>query len=78
MVEELVDGLAQGAVVADLELLAVQVLVLLLVAVLLLFLVVVFVVANLQVGAAVDLRDAVFDGVGAEGGVLAGGRIMPV
>ena len=58
MVKELIDDVAQGAVVANLELLAVQVLVLLLVAVLFLFLVVVFVVANLQVGAAVDLRDA--------------------
>ena len=35
---------------------------------------VVFVVANLQVGAAVDLRDAVFDGLGAEGGVLTSGQ----
>ena len=47
-----------------------QVLVLLLVAVLLLFLVVVFVVADLQVGATVDLRNAVFDGLGAEGLLL--------
>ena len=47
--------LTQGAVVANLELLAVQVLVLLLVGVLLLFLVVIFVVANLKVGASIDL-----------------------
>ena len=82
VVEELVDDVAEATVVANLKLLAVEVLVFLLVAVLLLFLVVVFVVADLQVGAAVDLRDAVFDGLGAEGGVFAGGqkavRIMPV
>ena len=55
VVEELVDDLAQGAVVADLELLTVQVLVFLLVAVFFFFLVMIFVVAYLQVGAAVDL-----------------------
>ena len=74
MVEEFVNGLAQAAVVANLELLAVQVLVLLLVAVFLLLLVVVFVVTDLEVGTTVDLGDAVFDGFDAEGGILAGGQ----
>ena len=55
VVQKLIDDVAQGAVVADLELLAVQVLIFLLVAVFFFFFVMVFVVANLQVGAAVDL-----------------------
>ena len=78
VVEELVDDVAQRAVVTNLELLAVQVLVLLLVAVLLFFLVVVFVVANLQVGAAVDCEMPYSMALARKAASSRAVRIMPV
>ncbi len=73
-VQQFLDDFPKVTVITNLKLLAMQVLVFLLVAVFLHFLMVIFVVANLEVGATVNLGNAVLDGLGAEFSRFTGGE----